>query len=172
MWIFLNDAFVSIVEPKPCKGSADPATHLIVRARVPGDLERAFPGCKVVSNAGTDYRFRTILAREVVAKAIAARIAGIDYTNFKDSTKAKWRHDAYMRVWGAMYTVQGLFLGRRRKANKQPHADYRPSDYGMAYGSEAHDAYWGRFQPSLYDDAYWDTVTKTWRRGKPDRKRA
>jgi hypothetical protein len=42
-----------------------------VRARVRGDIEKLFPDAKVTTNAGTDYRFRGILARAVVASKMA-----------------------------------------------------------------------------------------------------
>ena len=100
MWICLNNAFLSIVEPPN-----DP-DHLLARARRAGDLERVFPGCKVVQLDGRDYSFRTLLQRADVAQAIAAQVAGIDYPNFKNSVSDNPLHNAYASVWGTMARLQ------------------------------------------------------------------
>jgi len=100
MWIFLNDAFLSIVD----KGG-DGST-LLVRARRPGDLERAFPGADVVETPDHDYRFRARLDRETVAQALAQAVRGVDYPNFKDTVRDRDRHDAYLGVWRVMYRYQ------------------------------------------------------------------
>ena len=100
MWIFLSDAFLSIVD----KGG-DGST-LLVRARQAGEIERVFPEAKVIEGAGTDYRYRARIAREAVAQAIADSIRAINYPNFKSTVKDRKRHDAYMRVWDAMYALQ------------------------------------------------------------------
>ena len=102
MWIFTNRAFLSIVAPKP-GGEVDPATHLMVRARTKGDLERVFgKRTKVLVNKGTDYRFRAFVTRKRVAGVLAREASAIAYTNFKDSVADQQRHDAYMRVWSVM----------------------------------------------------------------------
>lgn len=85
MWIFLNDAFLSIVRPRK-GGHIDPETHLMVRGRIPGDIERVFPGEKVLQNKGADYRFRAFIKREYVAERMKEEVERITYSNFKDST--------------------------------------------------------------------------------------
>jgi hypothetical protein len=107
MWIFLNNAFLSVVDKDDPTGST-----LLVRARRSGDIEAAFPGAEVIEGAGTDYKFRTRIGREQVALAIADQIRGIGYGNFKGSVKDDDRHHAYMRVWDEMYSFQEG--GRRR----------------------------------------------------------
>ena len=117
MWIFLNDAFLSIVEPRP----VDPASRLLVRARVKGDLERVFSGCRVEVSPEADYRFRTMIDRPAVVSAIADRVMEIDYFNFKSSVAEKPRHDAYLRTWVAMEQLQrseAVKSARGRKANR------------------------------------------------------
>ena len=52
MWIFLTDAFLSIVD-KDGDG-----TTLLVRARRAGDIERVFPGAEVIEGASSDCRCR------------------------------------------------------------------------------------------------------------------
>jgi hypothetical protein len=71
-----------------------------------GDIEAVFPDAKVTEGAGTDYRFRAKVPREVVAKAMFDRVMALDYENFKSSVNNRKRHDAYMDVWDAMYRYQ------------------------------------------------------------------
>lgn len=101
MWIFLNDAFVSVVAHK------DQPRFLLVRARRRGDLERLFGDQPVVERTPTaDYLYRCTVSREVLAKIIADRIQSIDYTNFKDSIQDKPLHDVCFEVWDRMSELQ------------------------------------------------------------------
>jgi hypothetical protein len=100
MWIFLSNSFISVVQ-KP--GDTD---MLTVRARIKGDIENVFPDANVEANKGTDYKYRARVPREAVAKALHDQIVGVKYSNFKSSVKSTKRHDAYMRVWSAMFGVQ------------------------------------------------------------------
>lgn len=100
MWIFLSDSMLSIVQ-KP--GDSDTLT---VRARIKGDIERVFPNASVSEGVGTDYLFRARISREEVAKAICDTVMDISYSNFKSTTTNRERHNAYMRVWEAMYSLQ------------------------------------------------------------------
>jgi hypothetical protein len=108
MWIFISDAFVSIVAPRPGRG-VDPQKFLIVRARVRGDIEKLFPRARIIANQGTDYRFRAIVPRAEVAAALAERASAIAYTNFKDTVTTQARHEAYFRVWSVMAELQQPF---------------------------------------------------------------
>ncbi|NOU41521.1 MAG: hypothetical protein HOO85_09665 [Methylotenera sp.] len=101
MWIFMSDSFLSIVD----KGDHTGKT-LLVRGRKKGDIERAFPSAKVIEGAGTDYRFRTRVEREEVALKMADAVRNIKYPNFKSTVKEHDKHDAYMKVWSAMYSYQ------------------------------------------------------------------
>ncbi len=96
MWIFLNDAFLSVV------AHWDDPDALLVRARHRGDIERAFPGATVSETPAADYRYRATLPRQTVADALAATVAGIDYPNFKASVAEPDRHDAYLGCWGIL----------------------------------------------------------------------
>ncbi len=100
MWIFLSDAFLSIVD----KGGD--GTTLLVRARKQGDIERVFPEAEVEETPRNDYRFRAHLPRERVAQALADAARGIHYPNFKDTVKSHARHETYMDVWQAMHQFQ------------------------------------------------------------------
>ena len=115
MWIFLNDAFLSVVADK------DPDC-LLVRGRIKGDIERVFPGYLVLENEGTDYRFRTVVPRRLVADRLSDMAEDISYKNFKGSVKDKVRHDAYLRCWANMEAWQSDAEAKERttKARKQP----------------------------------------------------
>ena len=101
MWIFLNNAFLSIVD----KGGD--GTTLLVRARKDGDIQCVFPDSQVKETPGNDYRFRARVNRDQVARAISDSVQGITYPNFKGSVKERRRHDAYMDVWSVMHRFQG-----------------------------------------------------------------
>jgi len=96
MWIFLNKAFLSIVQDHK-----DP-DQLLVRGRFVGDIESIWPDAKVVEWGGTDYRFRTFLPRKEVVDAMVQEIEALDYNNFKNSVSNLVRHDIYAEVWLAM----------------------------------------------------------------------
>lgn len=100
MWIFLNDAFLSIVAHRARPG------HLLVRARSGEDIGRVFPDAKVDCTPSADYRYRTTLPARNVAHAIAQQLLTIDYDNFKNSVQEHHRHGAYFQVWHAMNNWQ------------------------------------------------------------------
>ena len=101
MWLFLNNAFLSIVD----KGG-DGST-LLVRARKAGDIQAVFTDANVVLTPANDYRYRARIDREKVALAVADAIRSIDFPNFKATVKDRKRHDAYMGVWEVMHRYQG-----------------------------------------------------------------
>jgi hypothetical protein len=101
MWLFLNDAFLSIVH-KDC-----PEGSLLVRARRPGDIEKVFGRrTKVTRATDADYLYRAVIERDEVTRAIQREVLRIDYGNFKDSISDRDLHDAAARVWGAMASLQ------------------------------------------------------------------
>lgn len=119
MWIFKNDAFVSIVEDR------HNSDHLWVRARVKGDLEKFFKGVleppqlKVMRTKHADYLFRAVVQRDTVAAAMQMAVLQVDYPNFKNSIaptkEGDLRHDAYMGVWTKMLAYQHAFKRRFKK---------------------------------------------------------
>lgn len=100
MWIFLNNAFLSIVDTDS-KG-----TTLLVRARRRGDIERIFPAATVKETPGRDYRYRAQIGREQVAETMAEAARGVRYPNFKNSVAEHLRHEAYAQVWSVMHRYQ------------------------------------------------------------------
>lgn len=111
MWVFMNDAFLSIVAHRDDEGS------FMVRARAEGDIERVFPRAKVEETPHADYRYRATLPRSEVGGAVYRNLMEIDYPNFKGSiAKSDYpRHDAYMEVWQAMYSYQHTNVKPQRR---------------------------------------------------------
>lgn len=112
MWIFTPTAFVSIVAHRNKPGV------LLVRARLKGDLERLFPGCKVQTTPNADYRFRAEIARGRVAELVREQLTVLDYDNVKNAIPERppvhqLRHRAMNRVWGVMNDAQAEQLGSR-----------------------------------------------------------
>ena len=99
MWIFTTDAFFSIN-----KDSFSP-DHLIVRARLPGDIQKHFPHAEIQEYAGTDYRYRASIHRSVVADAIREEILEIDYGDFHGSAE-KHRKPCLSTVFDTLQKTQ------------------------------------------------------------------
>lgn len=103
MWIFLSDAFLSVVADKD-----DPSgPRLLVRSRREGDIERVFPEAEVATTPGADYRFRAWLPRERVAAVLTQQVENLAYTNFKSSIRDHAYHAAAMGAWSVMHRYQG-----------------------------------------------------------------
>lgn len=121
MWVMFNDAFLSIVDKDAAYhgGSGPCGQHLTVRARVRGDIEKVFPAAMVKEGGGTDYAFRAIIHREVVAQALADRVMGLGYSNFKGSVADKDRHDTYMKIWDVMFAWQGRLFRKVAVASRK-----------------------------------------------------
>lgn len=138
MWIFLKDAFLSIVDPDGSyDGSAGPVgTHLLVRARIKGDIERVFPKAKVTMTPDRDYRFRALVLREEVADEIASAVMNISAFNFKGSVKDNARHDAYMGVWRVMNREQERREPKRgRRGARDLFDEAHPRGLARYYGT-------------------------------------
>jgi len=105
MWVFLKDAFFSIVEDRNDRGG-----RLMVRARFPGDIERHFPGVEVIDHAPgeADYRFRAFIDRQRVVGVIADQVAGIGYVDFKSqvSPDENLRYQSYLGCWSQLNRAQ------------------------------------------------------------------
>jgi len=98
MWIYLREAFLSIVAHR------DKRDTLLVRARLAGDIERAFPhlAVKVKRTPAADYLFRAELPRKAVADALLEHAMAINYDNFKAAVPDPDRRKVYSTVWCEM----------------------------------------------------------------------
>jgi hypothetical protein len=103
MWIYLNKAFLSIVE------DATNPDLLIVRSRHRGDIRQVFNDASVEETPRNDYAFRARIDRETVAIAMARAVLGIHYNNFKNSVPDDTRRSIYSKVWNA--TLDGFGTG-------------------------------------------------------------
>jgi len=104
MWIFTDTGFVSAVV------DSDNQHQLVVRSRDRVSFESlaVVAGDQIVVGAGTDYPYRLLCDRAVFQQWVAARIAAMDYGNFKDrvyETRGEVFADALMSVWSAMVDV-------------------------------------------------------------------
>lgn len=115
MWIFLNNAFLSVVAHRTRPDLA------LVRARVKGDLERVFPKAKVQRTPLADYLYRAEVDWDTLEATMRAQIEAIEYPNFKGSVREHDRHQAYADVWGVMYHWQ------ERRARLEPPEPEKPS---------------------------------------------
>jgi hypothetical protein len=127
----LSDCFVSIVS-KDCGPN-----ELMVRARRPGDIEKLFPGAVVTEYTASDYHYRAAVKKTAIKAALANEVDRVTYDNFKSSVDDDPLHNAYMRVWTAMASLQpqapysgkprlfptGIF--RNRQNDKKPPAKKR-----------------------------------------------
>lgn len=102
MWIFTNDAYVSIVQHRD-----DPDT-LLVRGRFRGDAARflGLPQHHEIELTTADYRWRVVTSRATVEKAMLRAVRRVSYPNFKDSIVRAWRKAVSMRVWSVMAQAQ------------------------------------------------------------------
>lgn len=100
MWICLPNAFLSVVS-KDCAPD-----QLLVRARVAGHIEAVFPDADVNQSMATDYRYRAVVSRDLVAAALASQVYGMDYSNFKNEVRDRRLHDAFARIWSVMASLQ------------------------------------------------------------------
>jgi hypothetical protein len=100
MWVFLKDAFMSIVE------DLDNPDLLLVRARFSGDIENVFPD--VDEDYGSDYKYRAWVHRLNVADAMYKQVVDISYDNFKDRVHISdpKRAATYGGVWAQMFNAQ------------------------------------------------------------------
>jgi hypothetical protein len=115
MWLFTQNAFLSVVSYDPTKDSPNPAggpDDLLVRARVRTDLEslkKYVPGLKLNRDDSADYMFRAVMTREQWATCMVGEIGEIDYSNFKDRVAERQGHDRagiYMQIWSALLALQ------------------------------------------------------------------
>lgn len=119
MWIFLNNAMISVV-----RQDGDPRM-LVARARFRGDLEKVFQRVKVHETPDRDYRFRCFVTPDAFAAVMYREAMEIDYHNFKDSVRDRDRHDVYLDVWRVMFRAQQeqnppSAIGRTRRRGAPP----------------------------------------------------
>jgi hypothetical protein len=101
--MFFPDACCSVVV------HADSPDLLVVRSRLPGDLERILGGNTAVEvTPKADYRFRATVTRQAFAEAVLRRLGGMSYTNVKAAIPKSDQGRAYLmnRIWAAGLDAQ------------------------------------------------------------------
>jgi hypothetical protein len=114
MWIFTTVGFFSVVQ-KPVSPGA-PKGLLVIRARVPGDLEALkaeyMPGMgEIVATPEGDYKFRASITHKAFAEGLAKAALDIDYDNFKTEISMRAGYDrahVYSEVWKAAYGLERM----------------------------------------------------------------
>jgi hypothetical protein len=149
MWIMTNRSFISVVEPTPGTPAAR-ADQLVCRARIAGHLQAVFGDFagKVEVGTGTDYRFRCLVKREIVAKVIADQVRSINYGNFKNSVRNAPYHDALMGVWTIMHRLQERFAPKPKGRQRPLPFHDRAAGHGYGPGRNMR-------QTDLDDDLDW-----------------
>lgn len=115
MWIFSNDAFLSIVAHKTEPG------RFCVRARFKGDLEKVFNNkeVQIIETPEADYRFRTEIDQPMLLDLVCEEALRVDYDNFKSSVREDWRHDVYLDVWSRLWREQEKRTPRAKKKKRK-----------------------------------------------------
>ena len=97
MWLFVSGGFVSIVAHR------HQPMHVLVRARHPEHIAALFPDLEPTVLDSADYRFRVVVHRTAVQRALHHYVAGMDYDNFKASIRDDSYHDVCLDVWRTMW---------------------------------------------------------------------
>ena len=98
MWLFVSGGFVSIVAHR------DDPMHLLVRARHPEHIAALFPDLTPTVLLSADYRYRVVVHRVAVQRALSHYLASMEYDNFKASIDDDTYHDACLKIWQTMWT--------------------------------------------------------------------
>jgi hypothetical protein len=111
MWLYTKLGFFSIVYKTPCTKD-----QLLVRTRCRQDLEALSKKlsqssdfkAEIIESKDSDYAFRMVVSKSVLAPFMADLIKNLDYANFKGTIpyNDRFRHDAYFKCWDAMYEWQ------------------------------------------------------------------
>lgn len=88
MWIYLNNAVISVVERK------DHQNELLVRSRYKGHLEKIFPEVVlsemeegIFVDELADYQYRIYIDKGVFSRLVADGVAAIDYSSYQKSVE-------------------------------------------------------------------------------------
>jgi hypothetical protein len=108
IWIFTESGFESVVRHR------DHPHLLLVRSR---DRDSLASFCRrvrlaesqITELANADYRYRVICSDAVLLRFLRSSVEELNYGNFKDrvsTTRGAIWHDALMKVWAAMRSLQ------------------------------------------------------------------
>jgi len=103
LWIYTKDFFASAVKYE---------NGINVRFRSKAHVDRFVNmfGGKILKLAGTDYRYRIFMNKDIFATVMLKVALDIDYTNFKDAVWQKYHneeeHLAMYGCWSALAQYQ------------------------------------------------------------------
>lgn len=117
----MNDSFLSVVKDRA-------SDNLLVRARTFNDLNKFVDKERIFTNDKADYRFRAFVSKDEFAKLMKQQVDSIDYDNFKNSVKDRYRKSLYERVWEVLFRLD------QYRVNKW----YGHTDYGYDNGFEGY----------------------------------
>ncbi len=100
MLIFTRNSFLSIVD------HAQDDRFVVVRGRIPGDIEAIFPEAEVFERPGADFKYQATIARDRASLRIGHLVKEIHYESFESTIEDPERRQAYIQVWSAMYEEQ------------------------------------------------------------------
>lgn len=100
MWIFLNKAFLSVVQ------DLDNPDYLLVRARDRNHLHAILvPDENIYTIEGSDYQYRTKMHKRTFAVLISGEIRAINYPKFKSSVKDPKYRQVLREIWSAVFSA-------------------------------------------------------------------
>lgn len=136
MWIASTTGFLSAVQAN------DNPDNLVVRSRVKADLTpviefvtTATMGAitpEIITYEHSDYPWRIVAPKTVMAQFVAEQVMAVDYGNFKNAVAAeqgKPRATVYGSVWSALLGLERL--DPEQRAPKAP--------WWLAYGDDVDD---------------------------------
>lgn len=102
MWVMTTRGFYSVVQHR------DEPTNVMVRARCQEDIDalvELIPTAKPIETLNADYAWRVVVSQADWTQALVQMSLDVDYPNFKNAVKSDKHHDAYMRVWGDLLSL-------------------------------------------------------------------
>lgn len=145
MWLITTNGFFSAVEDR------DDPNIIRVRCRAEGDAEYltrrlrelGVPGHEVLTDEGSDYRYRVYVDRATFSAFVMDQALDINYGNVKDAVKERQgpeRASVYMRVWAALLELQPTGRTYLGADCGDGHGDYLDARYfDVSPGKDRHD---------------------------------
>ena len=120
MWLFSRYGFFSVAcaHVQPGGTGRLNADLLMVRARQRRHLEnlkhrfQALSNYEIVTNIGTDYRYRILVPKSVWSSVVAELVGEQTWSNFKDETarflgpECRDYQDSLHRIWSVLMELQ------------------------------------------------------------------
>jgi hypothetical protein len=143
MWLFTTIGFFSatLTNPRYKELPEEQQTdHIMVRARVHGDLERLVdlyerlglidetdPSPEILALPGHDYPYRIVIPQQHWTELAGQLAEDIDYSNFKSAVEKQApsrseghaRHDLYMKIWGVMHRAEDWLKKRASESRRR-----------------------------------------------------